>query len=224
MLPRTNHEGGPMNDRGTSRHSHSHAFAGLHPREREGLVVATRRNMLKAGLAGMAGLGLTDLLRCRARATEAGRPIPGNKAVILLWMAGGPSQIDTWDPKPDRPLQNRGPFGVIPSRLPGVFLCEHLPRQAAILDQFTIIRSVDCRFSNHEPNKVIQTANLEAEPRTNPGAERYPAIGSIVAKMHGPNHPTMPPYVAFMKSRSHVAFAGDLGKKYDPFIADQASR
>jgi hypothetical protein len=137
-------------------------------------------------------------------------------------MAGGPSHIDTWDPKPDRPVQNRGPFGVIPSRLPGVFLCEHLPKQAAMLDKFTIIRSVDCRFSNHEPNKVFQTANLDAEPRINPGAERYPAIGSIVAKMHGPNHPTMPPYVAFMKSRTHIAFAGDLGKKYDPFIADPA--
>jgi hypothetical protein len=93
-----------------------------------------------------------------------------------------------------------------------------------MLDKFTIIRSVDCRFSNHEPNKVFQTANRDAEPRTNPGAERYPAIGSIVAKLHGSNHPTMPPYVAFMKSRSHIAFAGDLGKKYDPFIADLATR
>jgi hypothetical protein len=93
-----------------------------------------------------------------------------------------------------------------------------------MLDRFTIIRSVDCRFSNHEPNKVFQTANLDAEPRINPAAERYPAIGSIVAKLHGPNHPTMPPYVAFMKSRSHIAFAGDLGRKHDPFIADPATR
>jgi len=148
----------------------------------------------------------------------------GRKSVILLWMTGGPSQIDTWDPKPDRPLENRGPFGTIPTRLPGVRICEHLPRQAAMLDKFTIIRSVDARFSNHEPNKVFQTANREAEPRTNPVAEMYPAIGSIVAKHHGPNHPGMPPYVAFMKSRSHLAFAGYLGKQYDPFIGDQAAR
>jgi hypothetical protein len=184
----------------------------------------SRRNLLKAGWAGMAGLSLPALLRGRARAAEAGRPIRGAKSVILLWMAGGPSHIDTWDPKPDRPPENRGPFGVISTKLPGVSFCEHLPRQAAMLDKFTIIRSVDCRFSNHEPNKVFQTANLDAEPRINPGAERYPAIGSIVAKMHGPNHPTMPPYVAFMRSRSHVAFAGDLGKKFDPFLADQAAR
>jgi hypothetical protein len=205
-------------------HSHSHAFAGLNARAREGLAVVSRRNLLKAGWAGMVGLSLPDVLRSRARAVEAGRPIAGRKSVILLWMAGGPSHIDTWDPKPDRPLQNRGPFGVISTRLPGVFFCEHLPKQAAMLDKFTIIRSVDCRNSNHEPNKVFQTANLEAEPRTNPAALGYPAIGSIVAKLHGPNHPTMPPYVAFMKSRSHLAFAGDLGKKYDPFLADQAAK
>jgi hypothetical protein len=93
-----------------------------------------------------------------------------------------------------------------------------------MLDKFTLIRSVDARHSNHEPNKVFQTANLEAEPRVNPSAEHYPAIGSIVAKHHGANHPGMPPYVAFMKSRSHLAFAGYLGKQYDPFIADRATK
>lgn len=212
----------PSNDR--RGHDHQHAFSGLNPLEREGLMVVGRRNMLKAGLMGMAGLSLPGLLRRRAQAVEAGRPIGGRKSVILLWMTGGPSQIDTWDPKPDRPLENRGPFGSIPTRLPGVRICEHLPRQAAMLDQFTIIRSVDARFSNHEPNKVFQTANREAEPRTNPAAEMYPAIGSIVAKYHGANQPGMPPYVAFMKSRSHIAFAGYLGKQYDPFIADNATR
>src|SRR5689334_17892212 len=183
-------------------HDHRHAFAGLNPLEKEGLVVASRRNMLKAGLVGMAGLTLPKLLQSRALASEAGRPIAGRKSVILLWMTGGPSQIDTWDPKPDRPLQNRGPFGSIPTKLPGVRICEHLPKHAAMLEKFTLIRSVDARFSNHEPNKVFQTANRDAEPRINPAAEMYPAIGSIVAKYHGPNHPGMPPYVAFMKSRS----------------------
>ncbi len=65
------------------------------------------------------------------------------KSVILLWMAGGPSHIDTWDVKPERPYENRGPFSVIPTRLPGVNICEHLPKQAALLDRFTLIRSVD---------------------------------------------------------------------------------
>ncbi len=205
-------------------HEHPHAFGHLNPREREGLVVASRRNMLKAGLAGLAGLSLPDVLRNRARAAREGTPIGGNRAVILLWMTGGPSHIDTWDPKPDQPLQNRGPFGVISTRLPGVQLCEHLPKQAAMLDRFTIIRSVDARFSNHEPNKVFQTANRDAAPRINPNGDKYPAIGSAVARWHGPNRPGMPPYVAFQTSRSHIAYGGYLGAEYDPFIANRATR
>jgi hypothetical protein len=211
-------------DRSGHMHSHEHAFAGLNPHEREGLVLSTRRNMLKTSLAGMAGLSLPGLLRQRALASAAGKPIGDGKSVILLWMTGGPSQIDTWDPKPHRPLENRGPFGAIATSLPGVRICEHLPRQAAMLDKLTLIRSVDPRFSNHEPNTVFQTANLMAEPRTNPSARMYPAIGSIVANWHGPNHVAMPPYVAFMKSRSHLAFGGYLGARYDPFIADNAAR
>jgi hypothetical protein len=205
-------------------HKHRHAFAHLNALEQEGLVLVSRRNMLKASLAGIAGLSVADLLRCRAEASGAGKPAKGHKSVILLWMAGGPSHIDTWDPKPGRPLENRGPFSVISTRLPGTLICEHLPKQAAMLDKFTLIRSVDARHSNHEPNIVFQTGNLEAEPRVNPKGHMYPAIGSVVAKLHGPNHPAMPPYFAFMRSRSHLAFGGYLGKRYDPFIANQATK
>ena len=203
-------------------HAHQHAFGSFNALKREGLTLLSRRNMLKAGLAGMAGLSVPGLLQHRAEAARNGGSSPSGKSVILLWMAGGPSHIDTWDPKPDRPYINRGPFSTIPTKLPGVRICEHLPKQAAMLDRFTIIRSVDARFSNHEPNTVFQTANLEAEPRLNPIAEKYPAIGSIVAKMHGPNEPSMPPYVAFMRARSHLAFGGYLGKQYDPFLASEA--
>ena len=109
---------------------------------------------------------------------------PSKQSGHPFWLTGGPSQIDTWDPKPDRPLQNRGPFGVIQTMLPGVFFCEHLPKMASMLDRCTIIRSVDARHSNHEPNKVFQTGHLDAEPRLDPSAEMSPAIGSLVAKYH----------------------------------------
>src|SRR5262245_53497874 len=148
-------------------HSREHAFSFLNGRAREGLTVFSRRSMLKASLAGLAGLTLPDLLQIRAEAVKNGKPIRGNKSVILLWMAGGPSHIDTWDVKPDMPYEIRGPFKDIPTKLPGVHLCEYYPKQAAMLDKFTLIRSVDCRESNHEPNMVMQTANLAAEPRTN---------------------------------------------------------
>src|SRR5437763_15434228 len=193
-------------------HRHPHAFAHLNAHGREGLVVASRRNFLKASLAGLAGLSLPSLLHAREEAAAQGRPMSNGKSVILLWMAGGPSHIDTWDPKPDRPLQNRGPFATIPTRLAGVRMCEYLPRQAAMLDRFTLIRSVDATHSNHEPNTVFQTGNTEAAPRVNRQGHLYPAVGSVIAKVRGPNHPAMPPYVVFMKSRSHVAWAGYLGK------------
>ncbi|MGD9853415.1 MAG: DUF1501 domain-containing protein [Planctomycetaceae bacterium] len=199
-----------------------HAFTSLNPLEREGLTVRSRRNMLKAGMAGMAGLSLPGLLRARAEAASIGESI-SHKSVILLWMTGGPSQIDTWDPKPDRPFNNRGPFAPIATAVPGVFICEHLPKQAAMMDRFTLIRSVDPKQSNHEPNQVLQTGHREAAPRVNPRGHSYPAIGSIVAKHRGPNHPAMPPYVVFQKSRSHVAWAGDLGKEYEPFEGNKAA-
>lgn len=201
-----------------------HAFANYFGREREGLVVASRRNMLKASLAGVAGLSVGELLRTEAAAVESGRAAPRTKSVILLWMAGGPSHIDTWDPKPERPYQNRGPFTAIQTKLPGVLVCEHLPKQASMLDKFTIIRSVDARHSNHEPNAVFQTGNSAAAPRVNPEGKDYPAIGSIVSKLCVGTDPVVPPYVVFMKSRSHIPFAGYLGKRYDPFVADQAAR
>src|SRR5438445_3129176 len=187
-------------------HAHAHAFGAFRALEPEGLTLFSRRNMLKASLAGIAGLSFPGLLRTRAEAAQTNRRIGNGKSVILLWMTGGPSHIDTWDMKPDRPLENRGPFRPIATRLPGVQICEHLPRQAALLDRFTLIRSVDARHSNHDPNMVFQTGNTEAEPRANRAGGLYPAIGSVVAKFRGANHPAMPPYVGFYRSRSHIAF------------------
>lgn len=201
----------------------NHAFTNYFPQTPEGVAVRSRRNLLKAGLAGMAGLSVPELLKARAGNADAGRSV-SNRSVILLWMTGGPSQIDTWDPKPDRPWTNRGPFAPISTALPGVAICEHLPKQAAMLDQFTLIRSVDPKHSNHQPNQVMQTGHREAGPRVNPQGGQYPAIASIVAKHRGPNHPSMPPYVAFMKHSSHVAWGGWLGRQYDPFDGNKAAR
>lgn len=204
-------------------HVHQHAFTGWNALAAEGLMLRSRRNLLKAGMAGMVGLSLPGLLRARAEAARSGQSISSNKSIILLWMTGGPSHIDTWDVKPDRPYENRGPFGVIQTKLPGVLISEHLPKQAAMLDKFTLIRSVDARKSNHEPNRVFQTGNREAGPRVNPSGDKFPAIASVVAKFRGANDPTMPPYVAFRRSDSHIAFGGYLGKQYDPFIGNDAA-
>src|SRR5262249_61195856 len=106
--------------------------------------------LLRASLAGIAGLSFPGLLGTRAEAALTGRRAGTGKSVILLWMTGGPSHIDTWDMKPDRPLENRGPFRPIATRLPGVQICEHLPRQAPLPAKFTLIRSGHGRRRNHK--------------------------------------------------------------------------
>ena len=206
-------------------HSHDHAFTRLNGRAREGLALYSRRGMLKASLAGLAGLSIPDLLRHRAHAAQAGRSMSGAKSVILLWMAGGPSHIDTWDPKPDAPYEIRGPFSTIPTKIPGVRICEHLPKQAAMLDKFTILRSVNARGSNHQPNTVFQTGNVLAAPRKNAKGKLYPSISSLVAKFRGANDPAMPPSVHLnVLDKTHFAWSGYLGKKYDPFIGDNVEK
>lgn len=177
---------------------------------------------MKAG-GGIAGLSLPEILRYRDLAASEGKSV-SSRSVILLWMTGGPSHIDTWDMKPDRPIENRGPFSPIATSVPGVSICEHLPKQAAMMDRFTVIRSVDCRHSSHEPNQVMQTGHRKAAPRVNPKGDRYPAIGSVVAKFRGANHSSMPPYVAFQRSRSHIAYAGYLGQQYNPFMGNNAAK
>ena len=206
-------------------HSDQHAFTFFNPRVREGVHVHSRRSVLKASLAGLAGLSLPGLLQLRAESVAKKNPLSRNKSVILLWMTGGPSHIDTWDVKPAMPREIRGPFADIATKLPGVHICEYLPKQAAMLDQFTIIRSVDCRESNHEPNTVMQTANRAAESRTNPKARMYPAIASLVAKFRGANHPAMPASVVLnLKDRNHIAEGGYIGQQYDPFDGRNAAK
>ena len=205
-----------------SSHHQEHAFTNFHPLDREGITVASRRNMLKASLAGIGGLTVPGLMKARAEASRSGKPLR-QKSVILLWMTGGPSHIDTWDPKPERPLNNRGPFSVINTVVPGIDICEHLPKQAAMLDRFTIIRSVDPKMSSHQPNQVMQTGDRKATPRTRTEGDMYPAIASVISKHRQTNFAEMPNYVAFFKHPTHVAWGGYLGKQYDPFDGNKAA-
>ncbi|OYW69983.1 MAG: hypothetical protein B7Z21_00350, partial [Verrucomicrobiales bacterium 32-60-5] len=109
-------------DHPCSGHSAPHAFTFMNPRLRDGVVVHSRRSVLKTSLAGLCGLTLPALTKLRAE----GKTTKSGKSVILLWMTGGPSQIDTWDPKPNRPREIRGPFKTIPTKLPGTHICEYL--------------------------------------------------------------------------------------------------
>ncbi|MFO0909161.1 MAG: DUF1501 domain-containing protein [Isosphaeraceae bacterium] len=177
----------------------------------------TRRWFLRAGLSGFAGLGASTLLNLRAQAATTTPAASAPRSVILFWLSGGPSHIDMWDPKPDAPSEIRGPFGSIPTKLPGVRLSEYFPRQAAIADKLTFIRSVDCTASNHTPI-TMQAGNPLAQ-RTNDGRDGagYPSMGSVAARFRGPNDPSLPAFVGLADSWvSDVWGAGHMGAAFEP--------
>ena len=176
------------------------------------MITLPRRSFLHASLGSAVRLG-SPYVVCGAPRVRS----QVKKSVIFLWMNGGPSQIDMWDPKPDAPVEVRGPFAPIPTRQPGVFVTEHLPGHARIMDKLTLIRSLDCTACEHDPNTVMQTGSVLAAPRTNPQADRYPAIGSVVSRFRGPNQPDLPAYVTFHVTNGSIARAGELGRQFDPF-------
>jgi hypothetical protein len=186
------------------------------PRGGDLIRVGSRRWFLQTGMAGIAGLSMPQLLQLEARASQQGNP-RDRKAIILFWLSGGPSHIDMWDPKPHAPQEIRGPFGVIPTKIPGVQFCEHLPLQASIADKLSILRSVDCRASNHTPI-TMQAGNALAR-RTDDGRDGagYPSMGSVVSKFRGANVESMPPFVGLADSwAADVWGAGDMGSEYEP--------
>jgi uncharacterized protein (DUF1501 family) len=190
------------------RHDREHVSALLQPPAFDLIRVGSRRWFLQTGLAGWAGLSLPDLLSYRA---QAARPRAADrKAVILIWLSGGPSQLDTWDPKPDSPSEVRGPFRSIATRVPGVRVSEHLPRQASIMDRLALVRSVDCRDSNDHFPAPMQAGNpLAQRSKIDPHIGTHPSMGAVAAKFRGPNDPALPAFVGF--ADLNLFFADVLG-------------
>src|SRR5262245_65316264 len=106
----------------------------------------TRRSFVQAGVRGLGGLGLSDLLRLRS---DGASPVVARRSVILFWLSGGPGHMETWDPKPDAPGGFRGPFGSIPTSVPGVRFGELLPDQARRMDRLAILRTVNHGSGDH---------------------------------------------------------------------------
>src|SRR5437879_1942653 len=144
----------------------------------------TRRAFLQVGGSTVLGLSLADLLRLRAEGGAAtGGPA---KSVLLLWLWGGPAHLDTWDPKPDAPLEFRGPFSPIATKVPGIRITELFPKLAEVADAFSIIRSLHTGSNDHGIAGTIGLTgsaagglNLGGQPQA--GTVR-PAIGSVVAR------------------------------------------
>lgn len=140
-----------------------------------------RRAFLQIGASSVLGLSLADWLRVRAANDHAKA-----KAVILLWLWGGPSQLDTFDPKPHAPLEYRGPFGTIPTRISGVRFCELFPQLARHTDKLAVLRTLSTQSNDHGiagtiglTGSAAGSMGLDGKPL--PGSPR-PALGSVVAK------------------------------------------
>ena len=176
-----------------------------------------RRSVLRVGALGLCGLGLPDLLRLRARGVEAGRS-PKDTAVIQVVLGGGPSHIDTYDPKPDAPREVRGEFRPIASAVPGLSIAELLPRQARIMDKLTIIRSLHHDSADHGAGMHWVLTGFRPG-QDQPRANERPSVGSIVAKLRGANRSGVPPYVALPRAPA-FARAGYLGPGFNPFSPD----
>ena len=185
--------------------------------------VGSRRWFLQTGLAGLAGLSLPELLRCRAQGGVTGRA--DRKAVILIWLSGGPSQLDTWDPKPDAPSAVRGPFGSTATKVPGVRISEYFPRQAAIMDRLALVRSVDCSTSTDHFPAPMQAGNPFAQrSKIDPHIGTQPSMGSVAARFRGANDPAMPAFVGMADLNlffADVLGAGPMGGAYEAADAGQ---
>jgi uncharacterized protein (DUF1501 family) len=174
----------------------------------------SRRSFLRVGSLGLAGLTLADVLRGRARARAAGGS-PPDTAVIQVFLQGGPSHLETFDPKPDAPKEFRGEFKAIATRLPGVQLCELMPRTAALLDRVALVRSLHHDSSDHNVGTHwVMTGFPSAQNFAN--ANDRPSVGSIVAKLRGANAVGVPAYVG-LPDMPPFGQAAYLGAGYNPF-------
>jgi hypothetical protein len=184
-----------------------------------------RRDLLQIGMLTALGLSLPEWLRARAEAEALigppaprplGPPVPrrtgkGEVACILLYMEGGPSHIDTFDPKPDAPQEIRGPFKAIPTNVKGVQISEHLPRLAQQTDKFSILRSVTSPDGNHETATHYLLSGYPFTPSVS-----YPSYGSVVARERGYQN-GLPPYALMGGLPFGYGGAGYMGSVYNPF-------
>lgn len=185
-----------------------------------------RRTLLQAGAIGAWGLSLPQIWQARSVAGESRQPL---KSVILVWLWGGPSHLDTFDMKPQAPIEYRGPFAPISTNVPGIDVCELLPRLAQQADKYTLIRSMRHDSNDHGISGTICLTGTDQGARSLGGqilpGRVQPTLGSIVARSRG-NHPTVPSFVTLGgylhqgKKPITGEGGGTLGTQYDPFRLD----
>ena len=176
-----------------------------------------RRGLLRIGALG-AGFSLGNLLQAEAFAAQAGGATSREKSVIILWMRGGPSQLDMWDPKPDAPDEIRGEFSTIPTSVPGVRFGEHLPMSAASFHKWSLVRSMHFRkedgMTDHSSGDQVCFTGYPAG--RNPDQNYFPSVGANVRHQLQKQNPDLPSYVMIPRQVPGTGSAY-LGAAHQPF-------
>jgi len=165
----------------------------------------------------LGGLGLSDLLRLRSEAKES-KAVTGNSdtSVILIWLQGGPSHMETYDLKPDAPIDYRGEMNPINTSVPGMDVCELLPLHAKVADKFTLIRSISHGFANHAGGAGRFLSGRDPLRPLDP-ISQFPCLGPVVSKMREDKNVGMPNYIA-NSARVYGGGSSYLGESTLPFI------
>lgn len=174
----------------------------------------SRRNFLTIGGMALGGIALPDVLRAEAQ----GRSGHSHKAIINIYLPGGPSHLDMWDLKPNAPREIRGEFSPIRTNVPGIEICELFPRMAAMMDKFIPVRSLCDSDGGHDAYQCM--TGRRKGSRQPPGG--WPAGGAWVSKMQGPVNQAMPPHLALMYTTGNRTWGepgdgGFLGVAHAPF-------
>ncbi len=173
----------------------------------------SRREFLKIGGLGLSGLSLPRLLAAEQRAGIG----KSNKSVILIYLVGGPPHQDILDIKTAAPREIAGPFRPIRTKVPGIEICEHLPRLAGMMDKLVPIRSVVGAQDDHDATQCFTGRH----PKIGVPSGGWPQLGSVVSQLQGPRDPSVPPFVSLCYTATHGPYnepgPGFLGVARDSF-------
>lgn len=178
----------------------------------------TRRNFLKAGALGVGGLSLTNLLAARTQAAEAGRPVKST-SVVWLWLGGGPTHIETFDPKMTAPTEYRSVTGETATNIPGVTIGGYFNETSQVADKMAFVRSFAHTNSGHGGGTHFVMTGYDNRTIDNGGLPSRPSIGSIASKVRGPNNAStgIPTYVRLASiGADGPAFLGPAYAPFDP--------
>lgn len=181
----------------------------------------SRRGLLKAGFLGIGSLTLADLLKLKSQA--AFKPSESDTAVILLWCGGGPSQLETYDMKPDAPAEIRGPMSPIPTNVPGIDVCELLPLHAKIADKFSLIRSVSHGHSGHPDGTFRFTSGFGQDKVGGllSSESKHPCLSAVVNRSLGITRNGMPVSIDLSSGYRWYGSPGYWGEMYRVPVASR---